>query len=150
MAMITLRSIAATAALIAACIAPNVADAQCRSFAKNKCIPQLEPYTFNETFNAAQLSPGEEAEVSMTFYSGQDYRLLVCTHPSLGEVNWKLVDAGNRTIFESLADEPKHTFDLKVESTTQLKVLVYVPDRKSANDLVPVGCVTILMGYKKS
>lgn len=149
MAITTLRSIAAGAAVVAACLLPNMADAQCRSFAKNKCIPQLEPYTFNETFNAAQLSPGEEAEVNMTFYSGQEYRLLVCVHPSLGDVNWKLVDAGNRIVFESLADEPKSTFDLKVESTTQLKVQVYVPEKKAANDLVPVGCVTILMGYKK-
>ena len=29
---------------------------------KNKCLPGLAPYTFNETFNAAQLAPGEEAE----------------------------------------------------------------------------------------
>ena len=84
-----------------------MADAQCRSFAKNKCMPQLEPYKFNETFNAAQLSPGEEAEVNITFYSGQEYRLIVCAHPILGDVNWKLVDAGNRIVFESLADEPE-------------------------------------------
>ena len=87
--------------------------AQCRSFAKNKCVPELAPYKFNETFNSAQLAPGEEAEVSYTFYSGQDYRVMVCTHPILGEVNWKLVDQNNKIIFESLADDPKHHFDLK-------------------------------------
>ncbi|HQZ43194.1 MAG TPA: hypothetical protein PK735_09930, partial [Flavobacteriales bacterium] len=67
--------------------------AQCRSFAKNKCLPELAPYQFNETFNGAQLSPGDEAEVNLTFYSGQEYRVMVCAHPILGEVNWKIVDA---------------------------------------------------------
>ncbi len=73
-------------------------QAQCRSFAKNKCVPQLAPYKFNESFNAAQLSPGEEAEVNLTFFSGQEYRVMVCAHPILGEVNWKLVDPNNKIV----------------------------------------------------
>ncbi len=125
------------------------ASAQCRSFAKNKCMPDLEPYKFNETFSAAQLAPGEEAEVNLTFYSGQDYRVMVCTHPILGEVNWKLVDSANKIIFESFADDPKHTFDLRVESTQQLKVHVWVPGQKAGDGMVHVGCVAIMLGFKE-
>ncbi|MCB0763354.1 MAG: hypothetical protein KDB84_01515 [Flavobacteriales bacterium] len=123
-------------------------QAQCRSFAKNKCVPELAPFKFNETFNAAQLAPGEEAEVNLTFYSGQEYRVMVCTHPILGEVNWKLVDAYNQIVFESLADAPKHFFDLKAASTTQMKVVVWVPN-KGASDMVHVGCVAIMVGFKE-
>ncbi len=124
------------------------ASAQCRSFAKNKCVPALAPYKFNETFNAAQLSPGEEAEVNLTFFSGQEYRVLVCSHPILGEVNWKLVDPENKVVFESLAEDPKSHFDLKAAGTTQMKVVVSVPERASSQ-MVHVGCVGILVGFKE-
>lgn len=124
------------------------AQAQCRSFAKNKCVPGLAPYKFNETFNGAQLAPGEEAEVNLTLYSGQEYRVMVCAHPILGEVNWKLVDSNNKIVFESLADEPKTHFDLKAASTTQMKVVVWVPERPKS-DMVHVGCVAILTGFKE-
>ena len=50
----------------------GTASSQCRSFAKNKCVPELAPYKFNETFNAAQMAAGEEAEVNLTFFSGQE------------------------------------------------------------------------------
>lgn len=122
--------------------------AQCKAFAKSKCVPELAPFRFNETFSAAQLAPGEEAEVNLTFYSGQEYRVMVCPHPILGEVNWKLVDSNNKIVFESLADEPKRTFDLKVAATQQLKVVVWVPS-KSKTDMVHVGCVAILLGFRE-
>lgn len=125
------------------------AAAQCRSFAKNKCMPELAPYRFNETYNAAQLAPGEEAEVGLTFYSGQDYRIMVCAHPILGEVNWKLVDGSNKIVFESFADDPKHSFDLRVENTQQMKVHVWVPEKNTGTGMVPYGCVVILMGFKE-
>ncbi|MCB0794417.1 MAG: hypothetical protein KDB88_06740, partial [Flavobacteriales bacterium] len=110
-----MRSLFIQAALAGAFLmVPTLAGAQCRSFAKNKCIPQLAPYKFNESFNAAQMAPGDEAEVNLTFYSGQQYRVMVCPHPILGEVNWKLVDGSNQILFESLADQPKAYFDLKM------------------------------------
>lgn len=138
-----------TFAVAALLVLTASAAAQCRSFAKNKCVPELAPFKFNETFNAAQLSPGEEAEVNLTLFSGQEYRVLVCAHPILGEVNWKLVDAHNKVVFESLADEPKTHFDLKAASTTQMKVVVWVPN-KGSNDMVHVGCVGILLGFKEN
>ena len=147
--MINRRNLLAIAALAGAFLLLSAsAQAQCRSFAKNKCVPELAPYKFNETFNGAQLAPGEEAEVNLTFYSGQEYRVMVCVHPILGEVNWKLVDTNNKTVFESLADEPKKFFDLKAASTTQMKVVVWVPTR-GKSDMIHVGCVAILTGFKE-
>lgn len=126
----------------------STTQAQCRSFAKNKCLPGIAPYKFNESFNAAQLAPGEEAEVQLTFFSGQEYRVMVCAHPILGDVNWKLVDENNKIVFESLAPEAKPHFDLKAVNTTRMKVVVWVPS-KPKSDLVHVGCVAILMGFKE-
>jgi len=124
------------------------AQSQCRSFAKNKCVPELAPYKFNESFNAAQLAPGEEAEVALTFFSGQEYRVMVCTHPILGEVNWKLMDTNGKIVFESLADEPKHHVDLKAAATMQMKLVVWVPS-KAKSEMVHVGCVAIMVGFKE-
>lgn len=147
--MLNVRSILASAAAVGfATLIALPASAQCKAFAKNKCVPELAPYKFNESFNAAQLAPGEEAEVNLTFFSGQEYRVMVCTHPILGEVNWKLVDANNKIVFESLADEPKHHFDLKASSTLQMKVVVWVPARPKT-EMVHVGCVAILVGFKE-
>lgn len=146
--MITVRTLLSSVLLAAGALIAGDAAAQCRSFAKNKCLPGLAPYTFNETFNAAQLAPGEEAEVDLTFYSGQEYRVIVCAHPILGEVNWKLVDANRQVVFESLADDPKPHFDLKAESTQQLTLQVWVPGDESPSDMVHVGCVAILLGFK--
>lgn len=124
-------------------------NAQCKSFTKRKCVPELVPYKFNESFNAATLAPGEEAEVNLTFYSGQEYRIVVCSQPIIGDVNWKVVDGSNNIVFESFADEPQNSFDLKVMDTQQLKVHVWVPDQKTANELVHTGCVAILVGFKE-
>jgi hypothetical protein len=144
--MLTSKSILHAAILGAFLVVAGDIQAQCRSFAKNKCVPALAPYKFNESFNSAQLAPGEEAEVNLTFYSGQDYRVMVCTHPILGEVNWKLVDNNNKIVFESLADEPKPNFDLKVATTMQMKLVVWVPTQPKS-EMVHVGCVAIMVGF---
>ena len=123
--------------------------AQCKSFTKRKCVPELAPFKFNESFNAATLAPGEDAEVNLTFYSGQEYRIVVCSQPIIGDVNWKVVDGANNIVFESFADEPQSSFDLKVMDTQQLKVHVWVPDQRTANELVHTGCVAILVGFKE-
>ncbi|MBK6944600.1 MAG: hypothetical protein IPH21_07910 [Flavobacteriales bacterium] len=147
--MLNVRTIL-TQVIVAVLFVCSTTDAlaQCRSFAKNKCLPELAPYQFNETFNGAQLSPGDEAEVNLTFYSGQEYRVMVCAHPILGEVNWKIVDAYNKIVFESLADAPKRYFDVKSTNTAQMKVVVWVPE-KGNSSMVHVGCVAILMGFKE-
>jgi hypothetical protein len=144
--MLTSKSILHAAILGAFLVVAGDVQAQCRSFAKNKCVPALAPYKFNESFNSAQLAPGEEAEVNLTFYSGQDYRVMVCAHPILGEVNWKLVDNNNKIVFESLADEPKPNFDLKVATTMQMKLVVWVPTQ-AKSEMVHVGCVAIMVGF---
>ncbi|HMN04667.1 MAG TPA: hypothetical protein PKD45_02990 [Flavobacteriales bacterium] len=136
-------------ALLLALSIPATSSAQCRSFAKNKCMPGMAPYKFNETFNAAQLAPGEEAQVDLTFYSGQEYRLLICSHPILGKVNWQLRDAGGNTLTQSTGDAPKDHFDFKVATTQKLTVHIDVPaGDKGGNNMLTVGCVGILVGYK--
>lgn len=127
------------------CGGPAGRQRQCRSFANDHTGHRA--YEFNQTFNAAQLAPGEEAEVELTFYSGQEYRLLVCAHPILGAVNWKLADAAGTTLFESKADAPKENFEFKVATTQKLMVHIDVPQAdRGGNNMLTVGCVAIFGG----
>ena len=72
---------------------------QCRSFVKKNCMPDLGSYTPNETFNSAVLIPGDEAELNMTFYAGQEYRMFVCNDEIIGDVNYRVLDADKKEVF---------------------------------------------------
>ena len=56
------------------------AAAQCRTFTKKRCLPQLEDYVQNDNYNTAVLIPGDEAELELTFFG--DRACLLYTSPS--------------------------------------------------------------------
>jgi hypothetical protein len=126
----------------------NQSNAQCSAFTKKKCLPALAPYTHNGQLNSTNLSQGETAELQMTFYSGQNYRLMLCHQPNLVGVYFKLKDGEHKEIYNSKEhDSPQ--FDFNVKSTQQLFVEVIVPEIKNgAGDLIQSGCVSVLVGFK--
>ncbi|MDG2209547.1 MAG: hypothetical protein P8K81_06110 [Flavobacteriales bacterium] len=125
----------------------TASQAQCRAFTKKNCLSQLEGYIQNDNYNSAILIPGDEAELMLTFLAGQDYRLVVCSHPVLGDVQYEIYDARGKSLFNSKKNEPDvHHVDFKVETTQQLQVKVNVPNVDAA--IMHEGCVTVLMGSK--
>lgn len=122
---------------------------QCKSFTKNTCRPMLEDFIPNENFNSTMLVPGDEAELKLTFYGGQEYRLLVCGHPVLGELDFTVMDKKKNELFTRSHEEDKNYFDFRPESTQQLIVKVNVPVRDNPNELIHEGCVSIMVGYKE-
>ncbi len=126
----------------------NPASAQCNAFTKKKCMPTLSPYIHNGQLNSVALAPGEDAELVMTFYSGQDYRLLVCNQEVLGDVSFKVLDSQHTQLFDSKEDKTGQ-WDFYVKSTQQLIVQVIVPPAKSKTGIVDQGCVSVLVGFKK-
>ena len=125
----------------------TMADAQCRSFTKKNCLSSLDGYIQNDNYNSAILIPGDEAELMLTFLAGQDYRLIVCSHPVLCEVAYEINDASGKRLFDSRKNEPDvNHVDFKVETTQQLQIHVQVPESKSA--IMHEGCVTVLVGSK--
>lgn len=130
-----------------ALLIPVLASAQCRKFTKNQCIPALEDYIPNENFNSAVLIPGDEAELMMTFYADQDYRIMVCAEEILGEVNYTLSDEKGNEFFNS-GNSDKPFFDFGVASTQQVKVKITVPLNDNYNELIHEGCTTVLVGYR--
>ncbi len=131
-------------------ILPLMSSAQCRSFTKKKCLPELEGYVQNDNFNSAVLIPGDEAELLLTFYAGKEYRLLVCAHPVLGKVEFEVLDTDDEVIYNSDDEvENEHIFDFKVASTQQLIVRIRVPEAESPSTLIHEGCVSVMIGSKE-
>lgn len=123
--------------------------AQCKSFTKNTCRPILEEFIPNENFNSTMLVPGDEAELKLTFYGGQEYRLVVCGHPVLGELEFTVMDKKKNVLYERKGKDQNNYFDFKLESTQQFLVNVNVPLKDNPNDLIHEGCVSVMVGYKE-
>lgn len=143
-----MKRIIATLIFAIALLGFNQADAQCNSYAKKKCIPSLNPYIHNGQLNSTSLTPGETAELIMSFYAGQEYRVLTCSQEVLGDVWFRILDAQHNQLFNSKDAKEKY-FDFNVKSTQQLIVEVNVPDQKASHGIVEQGCVSVLVGFKK-
>lgn len=132
-------------------LAPGFVSAQCRPYTKNRVLPLMAGYVQNDNYNAAQLVPGDEAELLLTFYGNKEYRLVVSAHPVLGEVEFEVLDTNNQLIYASKDsnEENKSIFDFKMSSTQQLIVRIRVPAQKAA--ITPhEGCVVVMSGFKEA
>lgn len=123
------------------------ASAQCKSFTKNDCKPKLSPYIYNGQLNSAVLNEGDVAELMLTFYSNQDYRILVCGADELGDIEFKLKDASGQELFTNADHNMIDVWDFHTKSTQQLTIEVSVPET-STGELYKSGCVSILVGFR--
>ncbi|MFT5184625.1 MAG: hypothetical protein ACI84C_001757 [Flavobacteriales bacterium] len=130
---------------------PLTTWSQCRSFTKKKCLPMLEGYIQNDNFNSAVLIPGDEAELLLTFYADKEYRLIICGHPVLGDLDFEVLDTDEEMIFSSAEtdQEDKTIFDFKVATTQQLIVRIRIPEAETPSSLVHEGCVSVMIGSKE-
>lgn len=122
--------------------------AQCKSFTKAKCIPSLAPYIFNGQQNAAVLNEGDVAELVLTFYASQDYRLLICSEEQLGAVEFRLYDTQNNLLFDNKKYGNEKMWDFASTATQQIRVEIEVPESDNPSGDIKSGCVSILVGFK--
>ena|SRR5690349_16148267 len=122
--------------------------AQCKGFVK-KQIPKLAPFIHNGQVNSSVLLSGDHAELTLTFYSGQTYRILVSSQDALGDVYFIMRDANKTQLFSSKEQGKFYYRDFTVESTQQMTVEIMVPNVDTPSGLVPSGCVSILVGFKQ-
>lgn len=137
------------AVLIGLMAMPGLISAQCKGFTKKECIPDLKPYIYNGQLNSAVLNEGDVAELLLTFYSGQDYRVFLCGQPILGDLEFRLLDTDRNVIFYNKDHDFVKFWDFKSNSTQQLIVQVRVPVGESRSEIVQSGCVSILVGFKE-
>ncbi len=122
-------------------------QAQCKTFIKNECKPKLDPYIYNGQLNSAVLNQGDIAELMLTFYSNQDYRIVVCDD-NLGDVTFRLLDVEGKELFTNADHGYTDTWDFSTNSTQLLVVEVSVPEN-TTNEDTKSGCVSILVGFKE-
>jgi len=143
------RVIKAVGILVLACSLPFAGYSQCKGFTKKECLPQIEPYVYNGQLNSAVLNEGDVAELLLTFYGGQDYRIYVCAQEVLGNIEFRLLDTERNVIFHNKDHDFIKYWDFVANSTQQLIVQVKVPKGESAGGMVQSGCVSILVGFKE-
>ena len=127
----------------------SAANAQCSTFLKKKCMPKIQPFTLNGQVNTSTLSSGQKTSLNLTFYSGQDYRIVVCGQPQLGDLSFKVMDMNKKVVFDSQKNDSPDFWDFKVKNTQQFIVEVQVPESESTSSVLPSGCVSIMVGFKK-
>jgi hypothetical protein len=133
--------------ILFAAVQTSLVMGQCRTFVKNNCGEAMEGFIPGESFNAVKLFPGDMAEVEMTFYSEVDYRLLVCSHEVLGDVNFQLVDKDGEVVYDNANREFSEFFDFRLEGTRTFGLRIKVPEQNDAA-IKAQGCVAILLGRK--
>ena len=125
-------------------------DAQCKAFAKKVCLPALAPYIHDGNYHAAVLVEGEEAELYKTFYSDMEYRVSIAGEDKLPNIEFRILDA-NKNILYSNKDKDGNfakTWDFKLQSSQQLKLVVKVSSFNQAGNTPASGCVAIMFGFK--
>lgn len=127
---------------------PVVSNGQCKGYAKKSCLPKVAPFTHNGQLNSATLVAGQKVQLEMTFYSGQNYRIVVCAQDVLGKVDFRLLDADKNVVFDSHENNSPDHWDFNLKSTQQLFVEVSVPKSDAPNGIVSNGCVALLVGFK--
>ena len=126
----------------------NDAVAQCsKTWVRKKCVPKNSPFIHNGQMNTTQLKEGGKMETTLTFYSGQDYRILVCAEETLENVTFVVSDMNGKVIFDSKQHNNTDIWDFKVKTTTDLKVEVDAGHNESS-DGTAMGCVSVLVGFK--
>ena len=145
----TLRNLFSISLALILLLSVNFSQAQCRAFAKRKCLPTIEEdgFKFTGQMSNAVLLNGEKAELALTFNSGKTYRLMVCSKAILGDVTFKLLDNDRTLIYDSEGKDVNY-FDFNVESTQQLILVITVPELDITHGIVHDGCVSIIQGYK--
>jgi hypothetical protein len=126
------------------------ANAQCKSFAKKICKLELIPYIHDGNYHAAVMTEGEEAELYKTFYEGQQYRIAICGSDVFPNVEFRVIDADKKVLYNNKDHGMSKIWDFKLESSQQLKIIVKVPatsESKSETEILS-GCVAIMFGFK--
>lgn len=124
------------------------ADAQCKAFAKKVCLPELGTYIHDGNYHAAILVEGEEAELYKTFYSDMEYRVAICGEEKLPNIEFKVLDSNKNVLYSNKDANYAKSWDFKLQSSQQLKLVVKVLSFNQPGDTPASGCVAIMFGFK--
>ena len=131
---------------------PLSSNAQCKGFSKRNCRPMLENYVHDGKLNFAVMYPGDQAEVPMTFYANQEYRLIICSETFDTTLTYTVMDLERNELYSADGSNEK-PFDFSVTSTQQLLISINIEEHKSTDHTMYTlkhnGCVSIMVGLKE-
>ncbi len=128
---------------------PVALNAQCKQFAKNTCKAGLDPYQHDGNYDAANLFvEGDVADMYKTLHSDISYRIGVCGASNLPPIKFVVQDI--RDNYKVIYDNSEHDFewkwDVKLESSRQLRIVVEVPVSDETTTSPQEGCVSVMIG----
>lgn len=126
----------------------TVASAQCRTFAKSKCVPGLEDYMLNGRMYGSYMVQGQEAELHVVLSAGQKYRIMNCARPALGNVWIRLMDSKGRVVFDNSEHDYATSWDFSVKATQEFTVKTFVQTPANAGDEKARDCSVLIIGSK--
>lgn len=117
--------------------------AQCQDFNEKACDDRLSPFVNYGNYISTELSSGEYAELNMTFYADQQYRIAICGLEKQNNLEFRVYDSARQLLYKNTDDNHSRVWTFQVEDTQQLVIAVNLPE----NNEEPVsGCVAILKG----
>jgi hypothetical protein len=120
---------------------------QCDQFVKQECLPELGPFTDIGKKNIAVLLPGDTAQIGVTFYKLHQYRIVVCGQPSLGKIQFRLMDRKGSVLFDSKSHNSPQFWDFNTQATQNVIIQLVVPS-VPPTQVAQTGCVSVLVGFK--
>lgn len=139
----------AVLALLAMWSIAGVAQAQC-NVNKRTCELGGDGYKSNGQFSFVSLSPGEIAELSLVFYRGLDYKIVLCKERKLVDLEFKIVSQNEEVLFDNRDYEMIQDWTFTMTGTQRLRLEVKVPGYAFDGDKTEKTCVNVLIGHRKS
>ena len=140
--------IAALAVLASWAWVPS-ASAQC-NVNKKECQLGSDGYKSNGQFSFVSLSPGEIAELSLVFYRGLDYNVVLCKERKLVDLEFKIISQNEEVLFDNREHDLIQDWTFTMTGTQRLRLEVKVPGYAFDGDKTKKGCVNVLIGHRKS
>jgi hypothetical protein len=128
---------------------PVALNAQCKQFAKNTCKPGLNPYQHDGNYDAAALLvEGEEADMFRVLHADVNYRIGVCGSGNLSDIRFQVMDVRDnyKVLYDNAENDFEWKWDVKLESSRQLRIVVTVPVSNENSTTPEEGCVAVMIG----
>ncbi len=123
-------------------------NAQCKQFAKNTCKPGLDPYQHDGNYDAAALLvEGEEADMYRVLHADVNYRIGVCGSGNLEAIHFVIQDVRDnyKVLYDNSTNDFEWKWDVKLESSRQLRIVITVPVKDENTTTPEEGCVSVMI-----
>jgi hypothetical protein len=77
-----------------------------------------------------------------------EYRVSVCGEDKLPEVEFRVLDANKNVLYSNKDSNYAKTWDFKLQSSQQLKLVIKVNSFNKPGETPASGCVAIMFGFK--